>query len=62
MRYAVTDAGLNYRETKRREEMEQLLAAGKIPHVVELEKNSERSVAGRLCKLRTKKIMSFNLI
>lgn len=35
-------------ETKRREEMEQLLAAGNIPHVVELEKKPEQSVAGRL--------------
>lgn len=37
------------RETKRRQELEELVGNGKIPHQVELEKHPEKSLAGLQC-------------
>jgi len=45
---SVTD--VLYRETERVQEKEQLLASGKIPHNVELEKHPEKSIEGMTCQ------------
>ena len=38
------------REEKRKNEIAQLTAQGKIPHEAELEKHPERSLEGRMCE------------
>jgi len=38
------------REENRRQEISELVAAGKIPHWVELDKHPEKSLEGRMCE------------
>lgn len=38
------------REENRRQEILELIAAGKIPHSVEIDKHPEKSLQGRMCK------------
>jgi hypothetical protein len=39
------------RETERRAEIEKLVAEGKVPHEIELQKNPEKSIEGMACTL-----------
>lgn len=38
------------RDTKRRQELDNLVAAGKIPNDVDMEKHPEKSVTSRVCR------------